>query len=236
MRTRVNRCYSGIRMLTLLFAGSCLLWSAGYRAGVAKIDITPEEPIRLSGYSSRTHPSEGVLHKLYARALALEGAKGGRVVIVAADIIGLPRSLSDEVAARVQKKYGLDRAQLLLNCSHTHTGPIIWPNLATMYDLPPDQKQVVKQYARRLADSLCTVIGAALGDLAPAKLAYGKGSAGFAVNRRVVTPKGRNIGLSPDGPVDHTVPVLVVTGADGKMRAVLCGCACHNTTLTGQHY
>jgi len=36
--------------------------------------------------------------------------------------------------------------------------------------------------------------------------------------------------LTPDGPVDHDVPVLKVTGGDGKPRAILFGYACHNTS------
>src|SRR5262249_6157607 len=33
------------------------------------------------------------------------------------------------------------------------------------------------------------------------------------------------------GPVDHDVPVLRVEGDDGKLKAVVFGYACHNTTL-----
>jgi hypothetical protein len=65
---------------------------------------------------------------------------------------------------------------------------------------------------------------------------YGEGSAGFAINRRQATPTGVKIGIDPNGPVDHTVPVLRITGADGKLRAVLFGYACHNTTLTAEIY
>ncbi len=81
-----------------------------------------------------------------------------------------------------------------------------------------------------------TAIGAAIRDLAPATVEYGEGSADFAINRRQATPTGVKIGVDPNGPVDHTVPVLKITGADGKLRAVLFGYACHNTTLTAEIY
>lgn len=212
------------------------LHAADYKAGVARLLITPQKPIYLSGYATRNHASDGVILDLWAKALAIEDAKGGRVVIVTTDIIGLPRSLSDLIAARVQKDYGLDRAALLLNSSHTHTGPLIRGNLNLMFELKPEEQQVVDEYGLKLADSIVAVVGAALADLSPANLSFGNGQAGFAVNRRQPTPKGVQIGVNPAGPTDHDVPVLKVLGPDGKLRAVLFGYACHNTTLTGEFY
>lgn len=36
------------------------------------------------------------------------------------------------------------------------------------------------------------------------------------------------------GPADRSVPVLRIDAPDGTLRAVLFGCACHNTSLTGR--
>jgi neutral ceramidase len=210
--------------------------AADYQAGVARVKITPERPIWLSGYASRTHASEGVLQDLWAKALVIQDAKGGRVAIVTTDLIGLPRGLAELVAARVQKEYGLERSRLLLNSAHTHTGPALRNNLAVMWDLAPEQSAAIDEYSRQLADALVTVVGAALRDLKPARLSFGQGAAGFAVNRREPTAKGVIIGVNPDGPRDPSVPVLRVSAPDGKLRAVLFGYACHNTTLTGETY
>lgn len=221
-------------LLTLLAAAAP---AAEFRAGTARLDITPDGPIWLSGYASRSKPSEGVLHPLFVRALALEDGEGNRLVVASADLIGFPRELSDEVCARVAKQYGLARSQVLLNASHTHTGPIVWSNLRTMYDLPPEEVEKLKMYSRRVADSLVNVIGTALGRLAPASMALGEGSAGFAANRRVIRPDGKvDFGVNPAGPVDHAVPVIRVTGEAGQTLAIVFGYACHNTTLTGEHY
>jgi neutral ceramidase len=216
--------------LLLLGAGSA---AAEFRAGVARKVITPAGPIWLSGYAHRTRPSEGVTHDLWAKALALQDGQGGRVVIVTTDLIGLPYEVSDKVAARVKAKHGLERGQLMLNSSHTHSGPVVWPNLATMFDLGPDDRQRLIAYGDRLVDDLVEVVGSALADLSPATLAVGHGSAAFAMNRRWPTKQGIQFGVNPNGPVDHDVPVLRITAPDGKLRAVLFGYACHNTTLSG---
>ena len=214
------------------------LAAAEFKAGVGRIAITPEKPIYLSGYASRTHPSEGVLHDIWAKALAIEDAHGGRVVFVTTDVVGLPRSISDVVAARVQKQYGLERSHLVLNASHTHTGPLIGKNLDIMFPaaMTPEDIAYVKQYAQELTDKLVTVIGSAVSDLSPANVWLGNGTANFAINRREATQNGVKIGENPSGPTDHDVPVLKVTSPDGKVRAILFGYACHNTTLTGEFY
>jgi hypothetical protein len=148
------------------------------------------------------------------------------------DLIGLPRELASEIAGRVKKQHGLERSQLVLNCSHTHSGPVVWPNLSTMYDLlTPAEKQCLEAYGRRLADDLVSLVGAALGDLEPAKLSTGHASVGFAINRRQPAGGGVHLGVNPKGPVDHDVPVLKIAGPDGKLRAAVFGYACHNTTL-----
>lgn len=218
-----------------LFFGA-VLFAADFKAGVARIDITPQTPIWMSGYADRTHPSTGVVHPLWTKALAIEDNKGGRVVIVTTDLIGLPRTTTDLVSARVDKEYGLDRSRLLFNSSHTHTGPVVPPTLPTMFALSAADQQIAEDYSRKLAEDLFTAIGAALGRLAPAQISYGLGKAHFAVNRRESTPQGMRIGVNPAGPVDPDVPVIRVTSADGSLLAVLFGYACHNTTLTGQFY
>src|SRR5438132_933458 len=65
----------------------------------------------------------------------------------------------------------------------------------------------------------------------PSRLSFAKGTARFAVNRREPTPKGIINGYNPAGPIDHDVPVLRVETPDGKLRAVVLGYACHNTTM-----
>jgi len=224
------------RTLFVLFLAASQLPAAGFRAGTARLDITPDGPIWMSGYASRKKPSEGVLQRIWAKALAVEDGHGAKAVIVTTDLIGLPHQVTDVAAARLQKQFGLDRSAILFNSSHTHTGPIVWPNLQIMLDPSPVAEKQLQDYAARLADTLVNVAGAALGDLHPATLTIGHGSVGFAVNRRQPTPSGVKIGVNPNGPVDHDVPVLRVTGTDGKLIAILFGYACHNTTLTGEHY
>ena len=124
------------------------------QAGIGRVDITPAEPIWLSGYAARTHPSEGAIGRLWAKALAIESAPGQRIVIVTTDVVGVPGSVTNEVAARVEKQFGVKRSQFFVNASHTHTGPVIWSNLNNLTVFPPDEQAKLEVYTRKFTDDL----------------------------------------------------------------------------------
>ena len=95
-----------MRSILLLALAAVPLGAAGMRAGVARVDITPRGPIWMSGYASRNHPSEGVRQNLWARALVIEAAPGGRVAIVTTDLVGLARipAAPSGTAARANRR------------------------------------------------------------------------------------------------------------------------------------
>lgn len=223
------------KLFPCLLMASALM-AADWKAGVAKMNITPEGSIWMSGYGSRNKPSEGKIHDLWAKAVALEDGKGNRAVIVTTDLIGFPRSVSDQIAAAVLKQYGLDRSRLLLNSSHTHTGPMVAENLRIMFELPPEQEEKIRAYSQHLVQTVVSLVGGAIADLQPADISYGSGTANFAINRRQFNLSNVSIGVNREGPVDHSVPVLAVRKPDGTLRLALYGYACHNTTLTGEFY
>jgi neutral ceramidase len=210
--------------LALTFAASA---QTVWKAGAAKTVVTPSEPIWLAGYGDRTHPSQGVLRDIYVKALALEAEPGRPVVIVTGDLLGFSREISDPVAVRCEKEFGLPRDRLELNASHTHSAPVVHRNAFPIFNLEEKQWQAVDRYSTFLIDKTVGVIGAALHDLAPAKVKFGQSFAGIAVNRRRAYPGGRN----RTGQVDPDVPVITVEAADGALRAILVGYACHATVL-----
>jgi len=204
----------------------------GFKAGTASHVITPSEPLWMAGYANRNKPCDTKRHDLRVKALAVEDPAGNRCVLLTSDLCGIPRSLSEPVCAEVMKRTGLKREQIMLTCSHTHCGPVVQDNLSDMYDMTPEQPEKIRGYTDHLRGWMVETIAAAVKDLKPATLAIGQGTARFAVNRRQVTDKGVINGRNPDGPVDHSVPVLEVKDADRKVKAVVFGYACHNTTMS----
>lgn len=193
----------------------------------------------MAGYASRKAPSDGVLQDLYAKGLALEDEKGARLVILTMDLIGVPATLRQAVEEAAQKKHGLPPGAIVLNASHTHCGPEFrlgaWRYLDGMEH--QEAEAAATAYGELLRDRLLGLIDDSLAKLAPAQVHYNRARCGFAMNRRVPSRLGYRNSPYPDGPVDHDVPVLEVSSADGKqLVAVLFGYACHNTTLGIQQF
>lgn len=222
-------------LLIALVALSSAARAGTWKAGTARAKITPAGSIWLSGYASRDHPSEGALHDLWAKALALESPSGQRALLLTTDLIGVPRRFSADLCEAIRKRHGLDRRQIAISTSHTHSGPVVASNLNAMYFLGPEEERRVEDYALRLHRDLVRIAGQALARLSPCELSRGNGTATFAVNRRnnragdVPALRAAN---ELKGPVDHDVPVLAVRDAGGELRCVVFGYACHATVLS----
>ena len=200
-----------------------------WKAGVASVVITPQSPTPMAGAFSPVPRTEKI-HDLHAKALALEDAEGTRLVIVALDICMVPMELRQALEKEVARRFQLPPASLLLNASHTHSGPETRPERVVLYGFPPEAVQQVERYVVWLQARVIDVIGQALEDLGPATLSFSQDQAPFACNRRLKTEKGYQMARNPEGLVDRDVPVLQVKGEDGKPRAVVFGYACHATS------
>jgi len=201
-----------------------------WKAGLAKVAITPSQPTWLSGYSSRTQPAEGKVHDLYAKAVAIEGADRTRLVLVTLDLGSVSPYMTEQVSERVEKRFGLPRKSLVLNCSHTHCAPEVAAERRVFHNLSDSEEAKLAAYVEQLVDKLVDLIGAALTDLRPARLSVSRSSASFAFNRRHPS------GIDHSGVTDRETPVLRISDLDGSLRGVLFGYACHNTTLAFQQY
>jgi neutral ceramidase len=201
-----------------------LLLQGEWKAGVSAVKITPEQPVHLGGYASRTTPFTGVAADLWAKALALEDETGAKAVLVTTDLLGLPADVAEPVAAEIRERSGVPRERILLSASHTHTGPSLAPR---------DGRPENVEYTKVLREKLVRVAVEALGRLAPATLSWGQGISNIPMNRREFTSRGVILGINARGPVDRSVPVLRV---DGGAKAILFQCSCHCTTCTGEVY
>jgi len=192
--------------------------------GVAKVDITPNYSIRLSGYGNRREESEGVAQRLWAKALVIGSDAEGPALLLTVDNCGIPETMRAEVLKRLSVKAGIKSERFAISFSHTHCGPCLAGALVNIFstDVPPAHQANIDRYSRELTDSLEQVSLAALADRRTARVSWAVGTARFARNRRAAW----------GGPVDHSLPSMFVHSLSGDLRAVFANYACHATTLS----
>jgi hypothetical protein len=227
--------------MTIILAAGALLTNtparavAGWQAGTAKVAITPKQPMWMSGYASRTKPSEGAVHDLWAKALAIKDPGGRTVLLVTLDVVGIDGTLSKRIRDTLQERHGLGRDGIVLSCSHTHCGPAVGTNLLTMFNIDDAERRRIADYTKWLEDAIVNVAEEALAHLAEARLSWGEGRCDFAVNRRANREKdvpSLRERLALQGPHDHDLPVLRLSRPDGSLMSVVFGYACHCTVLS----
>ena len=237
MRRRAFLLISIVCLGFVLLSGGLLpAGETTWKVGTARAKITPEKPLWLSGYGGRNRPAEGTLHDLWIKVLALEATDGHRAVVVASDLLGFPQGMYDSICEELRAKCDLDRAQIMLTASHSHTSPVLKDALYDIYPLDDEQRALIEEYSLALEKTIAKAVVEALSQMTPATLHAGEGTATFAVNRRnnraSEVPGLRERGVPLKGPVDHRVPVLAVRTPEGELRAVVVGYACHCTTLS----
>ena len=185
----------------------------------------------MAGYASRTNPSEGKLHDLWAKALILEDAQGEKAVLVTMDILGVPKLISEEIRNQLQQKFNLQKSQINLNSSHTHSGPVLENALTGIYPLEEEHLNEISTYSRHFITRIVTLVENALADRKPVRLYAANGVTRFQVNRRNNSEASLAQQTELRGPHDYAVPVMKVESMTGELLAVTFGYACHNTVL-----
>ncbi len=236
----------------LLSASSC--YAEQIRAGYAKEDITPTEPVRLGGYSLRTGLSEGVHDgdRLFVRAVCFNDGTAS-ILFVEGDLIGSHgrEAFREKIAAAT----GIPKDHILFGDVHNHAAPMPKPDGQSAFD-------------QRYAEAIVAAAKRAVANLQPVRIAAGDGRSRVAMNRRQVQPadgyfertfdenhisqnfgkaktdnpiKVREfggvvrLGANPTGPIDDAVQLVRIDDMAGKPLALMIHYACHGTSLGGRN-
>jgi neutral ceramidase len=203
-------------------------------AGWAEVEITPPLGIALGGRGGAETPADKVRDPLYAQVLCLRDVKGHRFVLASFDVIGLPHQLSDRIRTRLVHELGADWNLVVLNASHTHSGPYMLRDLmAGVGPAPP----VEVDYFQALEEKVANAARAAGKAMQPVKVRVVQGSTDIGINRRGQSQRGR-VGMAPDpkGPLDDKLWILQLTPVKGGPSAIVFSCACHAVMVYGSAY
>lgn len=196
---------------------------SAWKAGTARVEITPDESMWLAGWAARREPAAGTATPLFAKGFALQYGDEMPVLIITMDLLSVTRDIATSVSQQLREVTGIDRDHVLFNASHTHTGPEVRPDKVPFFEIPEEYAAKIPGYVEKLKQQLVDIASRALASVVPVRLVFGASSATFAKNRR-----------SEGGAVDHSVPVIAAYAEGHQPVAVVFGYACHCLTLSWQ--
>ena len=96
-----------------------------FSVGYGKADISPEKSVYLSGYGDPVSErmSTGVAERLYATCVAITDAKGVTVLLISLDLLNPHDEVVGPIRQRLAKQTGIPFDQIMVCCSHNHSGP-----------------------------------------------------------------------------------------------------------------
>jgi len=198
-------------------------------AGIGRTVITPPVGIEMVGYNARIDPSAGVESDLTAMAVVFSDGIFVMAIIAMDFCMFLPPT-ADRVRSRIAECLGIPVDQVLLNFSHTHSGPLI----PDWLEIRPEQKALQEPYQANLENLLVGCVRTARDNLRPVRIVAGSGQAQIGINRREWYEGRLIIGEDPEGSTDPAVEVIRVDNLDGSPLIVLFKYACHPVTM-GPH-
>lgn len=198
------------------------VYSAGLKANVASIDLTPplEMKFALGGYGDRmSKPAEGIHDRIWAKALVLK--KGDKkYAIITMDMLGLPPNIKPELIKRLAAE-GWTEANIMLLPSHSHTS-FDMTALNDKNNLNSPQIGIFQpELLEHVLSSLSKVIREADKNLQAVRVGTGR-----------ITVEGMNRNRRGDPDVDKGLTVTRIDYEDGKPMAMLVNWTAHPTFMS----
>ncbi len=226
--------------------------AATLHAGAASCDITPDQPVFLSGqFNARV--SRGVSCPVTANIVALE-SRDGEKTLEQAIVISMDTVVIYEPFFKVFKEAmckalpEVDFSKVIIAATHTHSAPC--QNDGQYASDDPRVMQPSK-YNAFAAAKISAAAAAAWNNRRPAKFSFGLGHAVVAYNRRAVYADGTAVmyGKTNDpnfrateGVEDHDVNSMFFWDMNDKLLAMLVNVSCpsqeveHSNTIDADYW
>jgi neutral ceramidase len=158
------------------------------KTGFGRMCITPPPGVQISGYYEE-RIAKGVLDELYVSTAAFDDGEH-KAVILSVDTLQLSSSRCDAYRKQIAKTCNINPNSIFINCSHTHTGPLIGPALGnnTEGDIAYEQNMIV---------AMCKAVEKAFNDLKESKFYVADGKAENISFVRRYRMKNGNVQTNP---------------------------------------
>jgi neutral ceramidase len=201
------------------------------RAGFAKALITPASGVRMSGYRLRRAAAAGVHDDLQVRCALLDDGRFP-FALISLDLIGLEHGHAAAIKGGIADVCGLKPEQVLLACTHTHSGP----DTLNLHGSGEQLELYCRELYRRVADCAAQ----AMERLESTTLSFAQCDVpGLAFNRRLLLTDGsvrlnleriEESRIAERGPVDAGASIILFA-RDGRILGALTNFTLHATVL-----
>jgi neutral ceramidase len=222
-----------IRILTLgclALACNSAIAAGELKAGAAALNLIADDSMVIGG-GIGPGKATGQEGELRASAVVLEDQRGGKVALVACDVLMVNRDVLDRAARRIEQATGIPFDHILINATHTHHAP----TTATIHGYTREEG-----FTRQVEEKIVQAVTKANGRLGNATFLFRLGEeSSVGKNSRLLLGDGtifwvgsHDDAVRPTGPFDPDLPVLGFRRGDGKFEAILFN---HSTHTIGSH-
>jgi neutral ceramidase len=182
-------------------------------AAAGRVDLDPPVGTWLTGYGDRLQGSTGVHDPIMARAVVVSDGDH-TVAVVSCEVVGWAPSDDMSMRFEIRKRCRIEATHILINCTHTHSGPASMPLRGNMGIL---NREWIASAQAKVVDLVASLPA----KMVPVRTAYGETEVkGIGFNRQ-----------DGDGPRDETLQILVLENLEGEAVASLTCYNCHAVVL-----
>ena len=179
------------------------------------ISTTPDEHVELAGFAARTELSNGIHLQLRTSCLTIwNGNK--KVCIISNDLMEVSPALADEIRDIISSRSGLAKERILMHNIHSHSAPRMGGVVAQPGGSNYEYR--VRTSETIISNAVKCIVSES--DYKPFHLEVAEGKAYINCNR-----------CETEGPVDRTLYVAKIVGADGKPVCAFYNYACHPVSM-----
>lgn len=197
------------------------------RLGVGQSDITPPLGTALYGYQPDILATS-VHDRLTATAYVLASGTQ-RAVLISATVCEIAEKECDAIRAAIEKETGIDRNNVILTATHTHSGPNLIGNFGW--------GEIDRDYLDGIfVPGILSAVKTAAESLTHVRMGYAVGESRVGISRREKTAENTvALGQNPWGTYDPDM--LVMSFRDDRDRTVanLVSYTCHGTSAGMNH-
>ncbi len=192
------------------------------KAGMTRVDITPPQGLELEGYPHYARNNTGAHDPLYAACMYVSNGEK-EVVFVTLDLLFFSKKYTAGVRNRVNARCGIDPKNIMISCSHTHSGPCAsgFIDVESIETGRQQPMEYIESIMAKITDAIVEAKEKAFDALFACGTAVCGAESGVGGNRRI-----------PGGPHDPLVSVMAIKDkATDKVRGAMINYTLHPTFI-----